>query len=234
MCMVHGNVVYLPEQQLSNYPQVKSALSKAGGKYKQNTFVFPNDAKPYMDLLIGGKKVNIQKEFQFFATPKALASKLARMAFIESGQVVLEPSAGQGAIVQAVNELVSNVKIDVCELMELNQKVLRDTTNTSFICSDFLEIPDGYKNHYDVIIANPPFTGNQDIIHIEKMHECLKKSGRLVTIASNSWRTGSQKKQVAFREWLDEIGADIEDISAGEFKESGTMVGACIVSLWKI
>jgi hypothetical protein len=50
---------------------------------------------------------------------------------------------------------------------------------------------------------------------------------------SNSWRKGSQKKQEEFRQWLEDINAEVEEIEAGAFKESGTNISACIVIIDK-
>ncbi len=235
-CKVDGNVLHLPpisEGMLTNYNEVRTALLNAGAKYKRNTFVFPNDAKPYIDRLLGGDKVNIKKEFQFFGTPASLADELVRRADIKTTHKVLEPSAGQGSIVDAIVRVVPTLGVDCCELMDINQNVLSKHSNVHFICDDFLKIPEQYKGYYDRIVANPPFNKNQDIDHINKMFECLKSGGRLVSIASKSWKIGGQKKQVAFREWLDKFGADVEEIENGAFKESGTSVGGFIITIDK-
>ena len=76
---------------------------------------------------------------------------------------------------------------------------------------------------------DPLLSENQYIDHLKEMFELLGRGGRLVCITSDSWERGSQKKQVAFREWLDELDAEIIDIEKGTFKESGTMVGGKIV-----
>ena len=65
------------------------------------------------------------------------------------------------------------------------------------------------------------------------MYLYLRDGGRLVCITSNSWVNGSQKKLVEFREWLEKVGAEVIDIEAGSFKESGTMVGGKIVIIDK-
>lgn len=82
-CTTEGNVLFLPTEMLPNYAEVKRALLNAGGKYKRNSFVFPNDAKLYADRLMGGEKVNLKKEFQFFATPDKIADKLVELAEIQ-------------------------------------------------------------------------------------------------------------------------------------------------------
>ena len=61
-----------------------------------------------------------------------------------------------------------------------------DWTGT-FMGDDFLnpsEWATAFK--YDRIIANPPFTKNQDIDHVMQMWNFLKPGGRIVSIMSNS------------------------------------------------
>lgn len=238
-CRIAANVVYLPpiSEPLANYADVRKALLNAGGTYKNCSFIFPNDAQPYIDRLMGGKSVNIKKEFQFFATPAELADKLVKEADITQWEMILEPSAGQGAIMEAVLRECDylNNPIDYCELMDVNRAVIEKKINSGLrgICvgHDFLLLKNSYQ--WDKIIANPPFNKNQDIDHIRKMYQVCKTGGRIATIASNSWRTGSQNKQVEFREWLEEINAVVEDIEAGAFKESGTNIATCMIIIDK-
>jgi predicted RNA methylase len=233
-CKVVGNIVYLPpirEGALPNYPQVKKAIENAGGKYKKNTFVFPSDAQPFIDRITGGESVNIKQEFQFFATPDQLADRLAELADVKEGERILEPSAGQGAIVKAINRATGGELVYCYELMPQNQNVLKNITTVRLLGDDFLNHEGQEK--FDKVVANPPFTKNQDIDHIKKMYDVLRKGGRLVTIASPSWTFGSQKKQVEFREWLNEIGAHIEELPAGTFKESGTSIKAMLIVIDK-
>lgn len=94
-CKINGNVLSLPpitEGALTNYAEVKKALLNAGATYKQNTFIFPSDAQPHIDRLMGGEKVNIKKEFQFYGTPDELCDDLVFEAQIEPSHCILEPS----------------------------------------------------------------------------------------------------------------------------------------------
>jgi SAM-dependent methyltransferase len=230
---VEGNTVYLPSDHIfSNYAEVKNALIKAGATYKRNSFVFPKDAQPYMDRLLGGEKINLKKQFQYFGTPAKLADKVVRLAEIKKGDKVLEPSAGQGAIVDAVHRVQPDIIVDVFELMEENRDVLLKK-NVNFLGDNFVDIPAKYRNYYDVIVANPPFNKNQDIEHIRKMYDCLKPGGRLVSLASTHWKTSSNRKENEFASWISELGAFVEDIPPGEFKESGTGIATCIIVIDK-
>jgi len=230
-CTIEGNVVKLPNVQLdrNEYLEVKKALELIGGKWKGGKvfgFVFATDPTDLLNQVINGEKRNIKKEFQFFATPEKLADEIVEIAELEHHDTILEPSAGQGAIIKAINKVCECVP-DCFELMDINITILNKSgLRFNLIGDDF------FKHNgktYSKIIANPPFSKNQDIDHFKKMYECLSLGGRLVCITSESWVNGSQKKQVEFKNWLNEIEAELIDIEKGAFKESGTMVGGKIV-----
>lgn len=232
-CMVSGQEVKLPDWQLDRkvYAEVKKTLEKIGGKWNTSAqaFVFEHDPQPLIQRVILGENVNLKKDFQFFATPSGLVDKMILLADLKKTDVLLEPSAGRGAIVDKVRPLVA--KVEMCEFMKQNRDYLEQEKGYEVAWGDFLALNVEWK--YDKIIANPPFTKNQDIDHVMKMYEHLKSGGRLVSIMSTSWVGGSQKKQVEFREFLEKIGAYTEDIDAGEFKESGTGVATIIVMIDK-
>jgi hypothetical protein len=234
-CTVEGTVIKLPNTQLDRklYQEVAKALELIGGKWKVGKvlgFVFSTDPTDLLDQIANGEKRNLKKEFQFFATPEKLADELVYLADLKQSDTVLEPSAGQGAIIKAINK-VCDVVPDCFELMDINTLIL----NKSGLC--FNLIGDDFFKHngktYSKIIANPPFTKNQDIDHLKEMYECLSRGGRLVCITSESWVNGNQKKQVEFKKWLNEVESEVIDIEKGSFKESGTMVGGKIVIINK-
>ena len=234
-CTVEGNVVKLPNIQLDrkDYQEVAKALELIGGKWKGGKimgFVFVTDPTDLLYQIANGEKRNLKKEFQFFATPEKLADELVYLADLKQHDTILEPSAGQGAIVKAINK-VCDVVPDCFELMEVNTLILKKSgLSFNLIGEDFLK---NKGKTYSKIIANPPFTKNQDIDHLKEMYNCLSRGGKLVCITSESWVNGSQKKQVDFKNWLEKEKAEIIDIEKGSFKESGTAVGGKIVVLEK-
>lgn len=239
-CTVESNTLFLPPMSdgpLPDYKEIREALIKAGGKYNKNKFVFPSDVMPYLVRITAGEKVNIKKEFQFFGTPAALADRLVELADIElwHNGSILEPSAGQGAIIDAIfraHPAEAMGKVHAFELMDINRSILEKNPRVILMGDDFLKF-EGFENHYARIIANPPFSKNQDIDHIRKMYEVLKPGGRIVTIASKHWQHASGKKEKAFKQWLDDIGAVVDEVPAGEFKESGTSLATCIIVIDK-
>jgi hypothetical protein len=234
--IIEGNVVKLPPGNLDRklYMEVKSALELIGGKWvggKTMGFVFNEDPTELLAQISGGEKRNLKKEFQFFATPDSLSDEVVQLANISKNDKVLEPSAGQGAIVKAVHRKNPNIVVDYCEFMPTNQIFMKKLPNVNMVGDDFLALPLSLK--YDKIVANPPFAKNQDVVHVQKMYDHLKPGGRLVSITSPHWLHSSNKKETEFRNWLTEVGATIKEIPAGTFKESGTTVATVILVIDK-
>ncbi len=238
-CTIEGTVIKLPNVQLERklYQDTAKALELIGGKWKGGKvagFIFPTDPTELLDQIANGEKRNLKKEFQFFATPDSLADYLVELANINDPFLtVLEPSAGQGAIVKALQRKEPELVVHAYELMDINKTFLSKIEKCIILGEDYLDTK-ARKFLFDRIVANPPFAKNQDIDHIRAMYEDLDSGGRLVSIASESWVNGFQKKQVEFREWLEEVDAEILDIERGTFKESGTMVGGKIIVINKI
>ena len=241
-CTIEGLVIKLPSEQLDRkvYTDVKSALEKIGGKWtggKVFGFVFKSDPTDLLADIAGGAKRNIKKEFQFFATPDALADQLVKLADLQPTNTVLEPSAGQGAIIDAVLRSEFAGWIDYIEKMPANKSVLE--TKYASINNVFkYEAPmDNFLIMSDLkvrkIIANPPFSKDQDVDHVRHMYDCLYRFGRLVSLVFDNWDTASKKKLV-FIDWLREKRAVIIDVPSGTFKESGTSVPTKIVVIDKI
>lgn len=239
-CTVYGNVVKLPDGQLDRklYQEVSKALELIGGKWKGGKimgFIFQSDPTELLQTLQNGetiKKVDLKKEYQFFATPALLADVLVKKAEIRNFHDILEPSAGQGAIINAIHRVLPNKLVFCCELMELNRQILHQMgLNVDCMAADFLTLTPPFK--FDRIISNPPFQKNFDIDHIYKMYDCLKYEGRIVTISSKHWDISSNKKETDFKNWLNKVGAEIEEIPSGSFKESGTNVGGFIIVINK-
>lgn len=226
-CKVNGKVVTLPDCQLDRktYLEVAKKLELIGGKWnrKHKGFLFEQDPSELLLDVLNDDNRNIKKEFQFFETPEDLADELC--SYLPSGPIreILEPSAGRGAIVRSVKKARPTVPVYYCELMELNRKMFNG--DAEFLCDDFLNLPEDRK--YEIIIANPPFNKNQDIDHFYKM--CKVCDRRIISIMSKHWQHCNNKKETAFREFLAKNNAQIIDIEAGRFKDSGTMVTSCIV-----
>ncbi len=226
----NGERLELPSAyHFDNYAQIKAILGKAGGKYVKNGFTFKGkDAKEIQDRITGGEVINDKKKFQAFFTPFELATEVRDAAEIKSHHSVLEPSAGQGGLVDVLGTPRENV--DCIEIQPDNVKVLKEK-GYNVIGDNFLDMTP--VEQYDRIIMNPPFTKNADITHVAHAWLFLKPGGILSAITSQSWYNGSQKRQQEFRVWLEDLGAVIVVHEPGKFKASGTNISVISFSVRK-
>lgn len=216
------------------YAALKAVVLKAGGEYSKNGFDFSESAELVYDRIVGGEDYNLKKKFQFYATQPTEAKRLVELSEIKSTDDVCEPSAGDGAIVKAINEVYPSMKVSCYETMSQNRAVLEGIDTVDLIGDDFLN-PNGTGDVlFDKIIANPPFSNNQDLEHVRQMYSRLKQGGRLVSITSKHWVNSTNKKETAFREWLDSVGAQVLEIEEGAFKASGTNIGTQILVINKV
>lgn len=126
----------------------------------------------------------LNRDYSKYYTQPDTASLLVEMADISEGMLILEPSAGAGAIVNAIrNEWPDNVEIHAVELkpMVVREHLIYAGADIT-ICGDFLKVPlEGAE--YDRIIANPPFGNETDLQnHWYKMWGSLKVYGLIVSI----------------------------------------------------
>lgn len=235
-CVVEGLIIKLPDYQLDRkvYQEVAKSLEMIGGKWKGGKvagFVFNEDPTALLEQIANGEKRNLKKEFQFYATPPAIADWLVQLADIKPEHKILEPSAGQGAIINAVNRILPEQRVYYYELMPVNQTFLEKIPQSRYLEDDYLQ--HNCLSDFDRIIANPPFAKNQDIDHVMKMYIDLKPGGRLVSIMSKHWLTSTNKKETEFREFVEYHKAEYHNIEAGAFKESGTMISMQVIVINK-
>ena len=245
-CRIDGTTVYLPEIQLNrkDYMEVAKHLEALGGKWntKAKGFIFktmPDDLLP----AVVPKHVDVlKKELNFFPTPAELADEVVALSMTwgvgnSNYPMVLEPSAGHGALLESFLKRCDaspRENIHYCEIHPENRQVLAEKILGRHVGNDFLEY--STDNKYDIIIANPPFAKNQDVIHMTKMIEHLNQYGLLVAICSKHWTFANDKKSKAFRELIDSDTVRSYtkyEVSAGAFKESGTMVATQILVVQK-
>lgn len=235
-CRFENNILYLPDVQLNpkSYAEVKKWITEAGGKWqggKTQGFTFDFDATRVASILLKGERCNLQKDFQFFATPDTLADWLVSLSDVKPNYSILEPSAGSGSIIKAIHRVNPDIEVDAFELMPENRQILEKLTGVRLIGEDFTQ---GVPCLYNRIFANPPFSGNQDIRHVRAMYEALDpNNGEMCVITSQHWCQASERECVDFREWLTEVNAEQHEIPRGAFDESGTNVATMALKITK-
>jgi len=163
-------------------------------------------------------------DFELFETPETLAETMATLAAVGAGHLVLEPSAGRGRIARALQATGAEV---VCN--EAQSTLVNDLRAEGFGTteSNFLERQP--QPMFDAVVMNPPFSRGQDAAHIRHAWEFLKPGGRLVAIASRGVEFRSDRRYVAFRQWLQAVGGTITILPPRTFSESGTNVETVMI-----
>ena len=71
------------------------------------------------------------------------------------------------------------------------------------------------------------FLSEKEIEHFYKMLKHARK--RVITIMSKHWQHSSFRKETEFKDFIYSHKAQVIEIDAGAFKESGAMISSCIV-----
>ena len=158
------------------------------------------------------RRDDVQQRFQQFSTPLALAWIVAAAADVQPNDVVLEPSAGTGALAAAaglklapaaggtlaLNELTSTR----AGLLELTFPRTPVTRHDAESISDLL--PDLQPS---LVVMNPPFSraalvervaDDMDLRHVAAAYRSLRADGRLVAITSSGCEPRGSAWRAAF------------------------------------
>lgn len=240
-CRCESNTLMLPPRQLdrSLYLAVNKVLEAAGGKWnrKAKAHLFAEEAAGKIEqMILTGEILDKKQELGFFETPVSLAGLMCHRAGVtphnsvaRKGIKALEPSAGSGRIVNALRAhgaSVSAIEIDKAMAGQLDY-LMQPLGECR--CEDFLCVEP--RADFDVVAMNPPFAKQADIDHVTHAVGFLKPGGILVAIMSAGIKFRGNRKAVEFRRLL--AGASFEDLPAGTFKESGTMVNTVLVHYHK-
>jgi hypothetical protein len=152
----------------------------------------------------------------FFPTPRPIIDQLLALACIEPAHRVLEPSCGKGDILDAIRRECPDVTLTAIERNLSLQGVLTARGYDGIVAyGDFLE----HVGEYDRVVMNPPFEEGQDILHVRHAYDLLAPAGRLVSIVCEGPFFRSDAKSVAFRAWLKEVAADVEQLPELAFQD---------------
>lgn len=231
---VDGSVLRLTGGQLDRklYERTNKALEALGGKWNRHKggHVFA-DGVDVADLIadaIESRSFVDPKLNGYFPTPPDLARKLIDWADIQPGMMVLEPSAGRGALADLATEIVGRENVHVCELLFDNAEVLR-AKGYWVTYGDFVESP--YSRIFDRVIMNPPFAKKQDVHHVLHALSLLKPGGVLVSIMSAGVKTNTDRLTAAFRDELALRGGEMIDNPPDSFAGVGTRVATVMVRM---
>jgi predicted RNA methylase len=238
-CEVTDGLVVLPEQlDRSHYDAVNKVLTALGGKWnrRRGGHVFPA-AQPIADevaTIIDGKVLK-RTLTGYVPTPPALAAQLVALADVRAEHLVLEPSAGRGAIADLLAEIVPAERLYLLERDPAHHQALDRAgyRPPQLICGDFLTTT-ALPGRFERIVMNPPFEQRQDVAHVMHAYRLLAPGGRLAAITSAGVAFRSDAATCGLRELIERNDdGSITENPPDAFKESGTSVNTVTIALTK-
>lgn len=158
-----------------------------------------------------------EQDNQFYPTPEPLVREIAEDIDWTMIKTVLEPSAGKGDIVKALQVYLDERKWNYSDTKEYDcievdphlRAIIKDTCKKVYIVHDDFLTFDSYKK-YDLVIMNPPFKNGD--IHLLKAIEMQEKWGGSIVCILNAEtiRNAYTETRKMLLQKLEEYGATIK------------------------
>lgn len=176
----------MPDTMRKRY---KAEHFEGGGMPRAETFFKPDPEATPSD----------EKDFAFYPTPPEVANRMAELAEYDGfeGMLTLEPSAGDGAIVEAI----PCGSVYMVEFNHHRCKKLHDRFGIIPFEADFLTWDP--RQHFHRVLMNPPFNDRLEAVHVVKAFSHLRPGGILVAIMPEGWFTRDDTKAAVMREFMD-------------------------------
>ncbi len=180
----------------------------------------------------------VSKDLAFYRTPRKvideiLEAGLGRKLHDKPNPTVLEPSAGDGAIVRALLGYTPNVtaiEVDPDRYRQIAALQGRNPKLTA-VCANFLGIP--ARPTFDLVVMNPPFVGTHYVAHVLHAYEFLEPRGTLYCVLPATAQYSEHGDHAKFQAWATKHKARFTDLPAESFKDSGTRIHTCYMTLTK-
>lgn len=243
-----AEIVIVERLDRTSYKKVNDVLEALGGKWntRRKAHVFGTDAagdetelRELVEAVITSGEIETlrdsRKKLGWFPTPAPLAAELVRDIVVPEGTYVLEPSAGDGAIVAAL--LARGFKVIAVEIDKDRAKALakRLPQGAPYILfnEDFLTWTPPSSLVVGAVAMNPPFI--QHLEHVRRAFELMMPGGDLTSVLPNSVMYRKDKKHEAFTAWIAKETAHEawKTLPDNSFRSSGTDVNTVVLNVRK-
>lgn len=243
--VLNNCIIFLPKMSDADYNRIKPFIEHLGTHWREKEQGFRYNISDGLmerriEKLCEAREIVLseyqlfQIKNQYYPTPHRLAREMVKLAKIEAGHKVLEPSAGSGRL---LNEIIRYTDIENIQGIEIDESKAQtlhkcgyNIINTSF--------EDYYNNkksnvEFDRVVMNPPFSEERDLRHTAMAFNLLKTGGILVGLVAENSLYYDREITRKFNSYLAEFDAQVIDVPYGTFEESGTLVDICIIVLEK-
>lgn len=243
--VVDGVFVTIPGQLAeAAWDKVREALTLLGGVYvPRKGFRFEVDPAPLLvQASTSGRVPGHPRTVEgFVRTPTALARRLvleyAELDRMPGTPLVLEPSAGDGALVAAI--LAAHPAANVTAVEPNRARAARIPGGDGRVqvsTQEFGAYVASTATWFDVVIMNPPFAQpglpTLWMDHVKLAWKMLAPGGRLVSVIPSNIGFRENKAHTGMRNWISQWGGWV-DLPTGTFRASGTELSAAVLWLDK-
>jgi hypothetical protein len=219
----HGDVIHLELRRMppTTYGRLKPILAEAGFVWNSGlgTHVGSDaDLEAFEQIRDTGFYYDSKRDLEFFATAPAAAATLANLLASEVGRRdaprILEPSAGDGSLVQAILAAMPSATVKAVECDARRAQIMRarfaGDSRVSIVESDFLAFS---EDGWDGVLMNPPF--DHALAHVRHAYDLVRPIGHIIGIAST--------ERVCDRElvnWFNDRDAWLDPTEPGTFVDT--------------
>ncbi|MGS2811536.1 hypothetical protein [Nocardia sp. MW-W600-9] len=240
---IEGNRLLLPKRLSSaEYKKVNKVVEAMGGRWsrRDQAHVFAGDPGEVIAAALANGRTPVtdrQVLDAYFATPDPVARRMVAgegsdIARLEVGAHVLEPSAGDGALVRAVLEANPHVRVTAVEPDPERAAGIGGDPRVTVVVATFEQFAMTAVPMFSAVVMNPPFAlPDRPTVWMDHLYaawDLLLEGGQLLAIAPGNYVFRTERKFRAMREFIAEHG-DHEELPADAFATSGTKVNTVLL-----
>jgi hypothetical protein len=202
--------------------KIKEIIQLIDGTFVDNYLSFSYDPTNVLMSIKMQGYIPERQSHQFYPTEESLSELAIEMLKIEKFDKVLEPSAGNGRLVDKLTWMHKQ-RITCLDISKTQYEILKEKGYKAQ-CIDFLKYSINEESLFSKIIMNPPFTKGQAKLHVEKALKHLDEEGKMIAIIPSSLRN---KININEKEFSFNYTDNIENA----FLESNTKVSVCLLKV---
>ncbi|MGW4371620.1 hypothetical protein ACWEKT_38970 [Nocardia takedensis] len=239
---VEGNRLLLPQQlDRGIYRKVDKVIAAMGGRWdrRARAHVFPEDPAQVIAAAVadGSTPKATAVTDAYYATPDRLAEQIvtgthSAIPGLGAGARVLEPSAGDGALVRAILAVNPNVHVTAVEPDSGRAGMIGSDPRVEVAASTFEDFAADASERFAAVVMNSPFAlPGQSTIWIDHLHAAwnlLIGGGALLAIAPSGYTFRTDRRHRAIRELVTAHGGH-QALPPGAFTTSGTDVNTVLL-----
>lgn len=201
-------------------PATLADINRALAEYYGDVLADTVDEKPTQKAA----STAVSKDLQYYPTPAVVVEKVIGGLYGIAGKRVLEPSCGDGRIMDGLRKAKAKpygIEVDATRANQCRAK------GHNVLTANFLEtVP---TRDFDFVVMNPPFYGKHYAKHVRHAFDFLKPEGTLVAILPITARYDHGL--------LEDLGSysrydgPWSDLPVGSFSESGTNINTTVFTV---